>query len=109
VHTAVVEFNALTDPVRSTTEDDDFLFIRLTGFIFVAVRRIKIWGVSLELSGASVYEAVTGNDALRLAFGTDLVFCGTFGESDLAIGETEFFCSFQVDFREVLTFFRDLL
>ena len=71
VDAAVVELDALADAVRAAAEDDDFLFVRLAGFVFVAVGGVEIRRVGLELGGAGVDEAVAGDDAFRFALGAD--------------------------------------
>ena len=91
VDATVVELNALADPIRAAAEDDDFLFVGLAGFIFIAVGRVEIRRGSLELGGAGIDEAVSRDDAGCLAFGADGIFGGAPGFRDLAIGKAEFF------------------
>ena len=73
VDAAVVELDALADAVRSAAEDDDFLFVRLAGFVFVAVGGVEIRRVGLELRGAGIDEAVGRDDAFGFALGADRV------------------------------------
>ncbi len=73
VNAAVIEFNALADPVGAATEDDDFLFVRLPCLIFVSVGGVEIRRVGIKFRGASVNEAVGGDDAHRLALGADRI------------------------------------
>ncbi len=63
----------MADAVRAATEDDDFLFVRLAGFVFVAVSGVEIRGVGFEFGGAGIDQPVGGNDAFRFALGADRV------------------------------------
>ena len=62
---AVVKLNPLSDAVRSTTQDDDFLAVRSDGFVFRLVRGIMIGSFSLELRTAGVDRLVDGEDTER--------------------------------------------
>ena len=61
VDAAVVKLDALPDAVRPAAEDDDFLLPALAPLVFVAVGRVVIRRVGLELRRAGVHEAVGGH------------------------------------------------
>ena len=52
--TAIIEFNSLTDAIRSATQNHDLAFAALPSLVFVAVRRVVIWRVSFKLRCAGV-------------------------------------------------------
>src|SRR5439155_20119614 len=55
VDAAVVELDALPDPVRAAAEDDDLPLRRRTGLVLARlVRRVEIGRVGLELGAAGV-------------------------------------------------------
>src|SRR4051794_1539963 len=87
--TAVVEFNSLPDPVGPAAEDDDFLFVRGRGLVFILVCGVKIWREALEFGGAGVDALVDRHYSMFLAQMPDLFL--TFEPPDLrqtAIGES---------------------
>ena len=63
VHTAVIKLNPLPDSVGTTTENHDFLFVTLPGFVLNSVGGIVIRRVGLKLSGTSIDQSVGRNDA----------------------------------------------
>src|SRR5262245_1106985 len=52
VAAAAIEFNPLSYPVGTTTEDHDLLAIAGFGLILFLVRRVEVWRVRLEFCGA---------------------------------------------------------
>src|SRR5262249_3712215 len=62
VYAAVIEFNTLADPVRTTTQNHNLTFAALASLVLVPVGRIVIRRVSFELRGASVDQPIGGYD-----------------------------------------------
>ena len=72
VNTAVVEFDTLTDSVRTTPQDDNLGFLGRAGFVVVhIVGGVVVRGVSLKLRRAGVDEAIGGMDCIFLPPGSD--------------------------------------
>ena len=67
VHAAVVELDALPDPVRPAAEDHDLAAVRRPRLALVLVGRIEVGRVRLELGGAGVDALVDGPHALAPA------------------------------------------
>ena len=72
VAAAVVELDALPDPVGAAAEDDDLLAVRGRGLALALVGRVHVRGERLELRRAGVDPLVDGNDAGRLPRGAHL-------------------------------------
>ena len=106
---AVVELDALADPVRAAAEDDDLFLVALAGLVLVAVGRVKVGRVGLELRGAGVDQAVGRDQPGGFAFGADFVLVDAAGKGDLAVGETKALGVFQVERGEVHALVGDLL
>ena len=109
VDAAVVELDALADPVRTAAEDDDLLSVGLAGLVLVAVGRVEVRRVGLELRGAGVDQAVGRDQPGGLALGADVVLVDAAGEGDLAVGETEALGVLEVERGEVHALVGDLL
>ena len=90
VHAAVVELDALADPVRPAAEDHHlFRFAWPHLVIALVVGRIVVRRVRLELRRAGVHEPEAGHEAKRMAFGPHFAL-GALGEvADLPVGEPE--------------------
>jgi hypothetical protein len=73
VDAAVVELNALADPVGARAEDDDLLFRKRRRLVFLFVGRVEIGRLRFELTGAGVDDLPDGPDTLFFAPGSDLV------------------------------------
>ena len=56
--TAVVELDALSDTIRSSTKNDDLLSIRRPCFALVAIGGIEIRRLSLELCGTGIHSFI---------------------------------------------------
>ncbi len=67
VATAVVELNSLPDAIGAAAENDDFLLICRSGFVFLFVGRIKIRCEAFKLRGASVDALIDRHHAVLLA------------------------------------------
>jgi len=63
MNTAIIEFDALTDSVRSAAEDDDLASIGWPRLTLVFVGRIEVRRMRLEFRAASVDSLVDGMDA----------------------------------------------
>src|SRR5205085_6601498 len=69
VHAAVVELDALADPVRPGAEDDDALRVtRRRGLVVLAPSRVEVVRLCLDLAGAGVDAAVDRPLALLPGF-----------------------------------------
>ena len=64
VHAAVVELDALPDPVGAAAEDDDLLPRRRIGLALLLVRAVQVRRERLELGGAGI-DALVGGDRGR--------------------------------------------
>ncbi len=91
VHAAVVEFDALADPVRPAAQDHDFGFCRGSGLVLGLVGGIVIGREGLEFGGAGVHELVNRQDALFKTPFADCVLRGFPELGQAAIGETPAF------------------
>src|SRR5581483_6703016 len=91
VDTAVIELDSLPDAVWPTTKDDDFLFPRIAPLILVAVSRIIIRRVSLELGGAGIDEAIRRRDAEALTAIADVLRLDAKKVTELHIGKSVLF------------------
>src|SRR5438309_615126 len=87
VTTAVIELDALADPVGTRTENHNFLSVGGLGFVFLFISRVKVWSVGFELGAASVHALVDGNQTECLAIGADFVFSSLREISQPAIGQ----------------------
>ena len=63
MNTAVIKLNALSDPVGTAAENDDFLPVRYVGFALVFVGRVEVGRRSGEFRGAGVDPFVDTVDA----------------------------------------------
>ena len=69
---AVVELDALADPVRPTAQDDGLGLIGHLGLVLGRVGAVHVGRVRLELGRAGVDPVVDRHDAERLSFGADV-------------------------------------
>ena len=91
VNTAVIEFYALAYAIWAATEDHHFALVRSLADLIIAaiVGRIIVWGIGLELRGASVHETIARRQTKFLSLGSHGVFGRSGQMGDLPIGEAE--------------------
>ena len=90
VDTAIVELDSLSDPVRTSAEDHDFLFAGLPDrFIVSSVGGIVIGSIGFKLSGAGVNEAVNRHQSEFFARLVDFDLVAVEQIRDLAVGIAE--------------------
>ena len=90
VDTAIVELDSLSDPVRASAEDHDFLFAGLSDrFIVSPVGGIVIGSIGFKLSGAGVNEAVNRHQSELFAHLVDFDLVAVEQIRDLAVGIAE--------------------
>ncbi len=91
MHAAVVEFDALADPVRAAAQDDDFAFCRGSGLVLGFVGGIVVGRVGLEFGGAGIHELVDRQDVpVKTPFADSVLRCfPQFAQA--AVGETPAF------------------
>ena len=61
MHAAVIEFNALADPVRPAAQDHDLALATLASLVLVAVRRIVVRRIRFKLCRAGVDQPIGRN------------------------------------------------
>ena len=90
VHAAVVELDALADPVRAAAEDHHLLGVAWADLVVApVVGRVVVRRVRLELGRAGVHQPEARHEAQRLSLGAHLIL-GALGEvGDLPVGEPE--------------------
>ena len=91
VHAAIVEFNSLTDAVRSAAEDNDLLLRGGFRLVLPLVRRVVVGGIRLEFGRTGIDRLVHGNDTHRLAPGPHGHLVGFHKMGKLAVGEPVLF------------------
>ena len=90
VDAAVIKLDALADAVGAAAENHDLLGgVALDLVITAVVGGIIIRRVSLELGGAGIHQAVTGNEVQLLPQCADFVLGGTGQMGDLPVGKSE--------------------
>ncbi len=89
VDAAVVELDALSDPVRAGPEDHDLLAIAVADLALVLVRRVVIRRLGGELGGARVDRLVRGDHAGRFTGSPHVALVDTPQIRQLDVGETE--------------------
>src|SRR5258708_6223794 len=89
MNTAVIELDALPDPVGPRPEDDDGRAPDRGDLGRVLVGRVVVRRTGLELRGARVDRLEHRNNPFRPASGTDVVFGAAPQPGQLRIGETE--------------------
>src|SRR3990167_7379797 len=87
VHAAVVELDALTDTVRSATEDHDLVAGRRIGLALFLVGRVQVSGVSGELGGAGVNALVDRQHFQLVALVTQVLLGHTQQLGQARVGE----------------------
>src|SRR6266496_4171918 len=92
VAAAVSELNSLPYAIRPAAQDDDFLFVSRSGFVFFFVGGIKIWCEAFKFGGAGVHALVHRLDFVLLAEVANF-FLITFaaqtpGSSEASVGES---------------------
>jgi hypothetical protein len=88
--TAVVELDALANPVGATAQDHDLAPVRTSGLVVATVVGGVIIGrVRLELGGAGVHQTVAGHQAEPQAFGAHGILRPAGQVRDLAVGKAE--------------------
>ena len=90
--TAVIEFDSLSDAVRSAAENHDLLFpVRLSaGLVDLAIGGIIVGSVCFKLRGAGIDKAVDRHDADLLSRLVDLHFRRMKKKRDLTVGIAHF-------------------
>ena len=87
MHTAVVEFNALADPVGAAAQNDHLFPVGHPGFAFLFIGRIVIGGGCLELGRTGVNQLVSRTDVQGFPAGGNLVLFRAAQIGDLYIGK----------------------
>ena len=87
VHAAVVELDALADPVGAAAQDDDLRPVRGARLVLPFVGRIIVGRVGLELRGAGVHQLVNRLDSPFEAPPADVPFPGFPELAQAAVGE----------------------
>ena len=72
MHTAIIEFDALTDAVRATTENHDFFVVGRARFAFFVIARIHVCGGSGEFGRTGIDAFVHRTNIERVTSGADL-------------------------------------
>src|SRR5262245_6323506 len=67
VAAAAIEFNSLSYPVRTTTENHDLLVIARFGLILFLVCRVEVWRVGFEFCRACIDAFVHRSDSVVAA------------------------------------------
>src|SRR6516165_842355 len=93
MNAAVIKLDTLTNSIRATPEDHDFLAGASSGFVFLAISRIIIGSVGFELGGTCVNQAIGRNDSLPNPLRPHVGFGGIREIRNLSIGESELFYS----------------
>ena len=73
--TAVVELNALTNPIGPTTEHHDFFLISGLRFALFAIGGVHISGVSRKLRRAGIHTLENWADVGSVSLGSDSRLC----------------------------------
>ena len=89
VDAAVIELDALADPVGAGAQDDDLAPFRRRGLVLLLVRGVEIGRVGLELGGARVHRLEGGRDAVARAQRADLQLGAAGQRGDAPVGEAE--------------------
>ena len=87
----VVELDALADSVRSAAQDQHPALAGVANLVILAVGRVEVRRVRLELGGAGVDPVVDRGDPLAPALIADRQRVGTQRDSDLGIAEAHDF------------------
>ena len=87
MHAAVVELDALADPVGAAAEHDDLLAVGRTRLAFLFVRRVHVRRARVELGCARVDALVGRTHRQRMAPGPHDVLRGPEKRGEAAIGE----------------------
>jgi hypothetical protein len=87
VHAAVVELDALADPVGAAAEDDDLAAIADLRLVLALVGGVEVGGVGDELGGAGVDAPVDGGEVVGEAARADRLLGGAAELGDPAIAE----------------------
>ena len=88
VYAAVIELDALPDPVRAAAQHDDLVARTRRGLAFVLVGRIQISGISGELGSAGIHALVDRAHAEGLAQRAHRGFVGAGELGQARVGET---------------------
>ena len=92
VHAAVIELNALADPVRTAAENHYLALVRRLHFVVAAVvSRIIVGCVSLKFGGAGVHETIALNESECFSQRANFVLGFAGKISDLPVGKSERF------------------
>ena len=90
MHTAVIELDALPDPIRPAAEDHDLAFVGPADFVVAGiVGGIVIRRVRLKFRSARVHQPVTRYDTEPLAQCSHFVFRRADERRNLAIGKSK--------------------
>ncbi len=89
VNTAIVELDALTNPVRARPQDDDAGLGTGTDLVFVLIGRVVVWRRGFELGGTRVDGLEGRRHTRRGAGATDVSFGTTKQVTQLHIGKPE--------------------
>ena len=95
MHTAVIKFNSLSDPVGSPAQNHDLLPVRYAGLIFAFIGGIIIGRGRLELRRTGIHQFINRGDVPPFADGFDMVFAGTGEMGNLDVGKPPRFGFFQ--------------
>src|SRR5262245_40144086 len=76
MYAAIVEFDALSDPVRSAAQHDDLFLVADLGLAFFIVGRVEIGSLGGKFCGAAVDALIDGAKMQRTAFFTHCLLCG---------------------------------
>ena len=89
MHAAVVELDALTDPVRTGAKNDHLLAIGWPHLGFILIGRVVIRRLGGKLGRTRIDRLVGGNHASRLACGSDVHLIDAPQVTQLGVGETK--------------------
>ena len=87
VHAAVVELDALADPVRAPAQNHNLLPIGNPCFVLGLVRGVIVGGVRLELRAAGIHKLERALDAVFLPMRAYGEFVGTGEPGELEVGK----------------------